>query len=152
MDIDALRSKIQNRIFVDPRLLDVMLHVIERYEASVNIKNLVTGDLVLFDNKNRRVGFSPCKTLKAGVYSLEYLKDDVDVVVVVYDGSILGWTSASDVHNLMFESSSLNPLPEEFDFRIQCSHLSEHGGYTTDYNRWVCLGCGKELVFSDKKR
>lgn len=74
-----------------------------------------------------------------------------ELVIVVTESSILGWIKTSDAHP-EFSSNLINSLPDGFDFKIECPHLNTYGGWTTDYDSWECLGCGKELVFSDKKR
>lgn len=150
--MDDVRGKLQNRLHITSPMIDVMVDVIDRYQASVNIRNLVTGNLILFDDKNRRVGFAYCSQSGKGSYSLDSFDSDWDVVVLVYDSIVLGWVSGSDVNQSLFHQGHINAMPESFDFSIECLHLSENGGYTLDYERWICFGCGKELVFSDKKR
>ena len=150
-----LREKLKDRLgLVSGDMLDVMVHVVELYGAEVNIKNLITGDLILFDDRNRRVCFKPTEMIANQTLHLNSkVKHDCEIIICVSGGSILGWIRAEDVtEDQLAPLSALSPLPEDFDFKIQCSHLSTHGGYTMDYKHWVCSGCGKELVFSDKKR
>lgn len=135
---------------MEPSLFEYVFHVIDRYTPEINIRNLMTGDLILLDNKNRSIGFSMADKISDSVFRLRN-KPQSELVVVATESSLLGWIKTSDAQP-EFSSSLIAPLPEDFNFKIECPHLNTYGGWTTDYDHWECLGCGKELVFSDKKR
>ena len=149
--MDEVRDKLQRRLGIQEPMLGIMVDIIESNGVSLNIRNLASGNLILFDKKKRRIGFSYVENFDES-YWLRTLNTDWDVAVVVYKDTLLGWVKVSDLDGMVAHKSLINAMPSDFDFSIECIHLPENGGYTLDYKKWICFGCGKELVFSDKKR
>jgi hypothetical protein len=131
--------------------IDTLAHVIEQYNLDLTLKNLDSEGLVLFDTKDRtvRIVFGEWRNK-----SLHVPHPKADIIIAVVGGVLGGWIESDKLvdaeDRMIVDIASLYPMPEEFCFDTYCSHLSDHGGIY-EGETWICLNCGRKLIFNDKK-
>lgn len=129
-------------------------HLIGQYDLKLTIDSFLDNHgLLLDDLTGRTVGIYEVGTIDG--YARSEVEKFTDVLVLVEEGMILGWTTADQVLDIGEPWFSLNvrvlhPMPKVFDFSMPCPHLAVYGGWwDMEANGWECFGCGK-VVFDYK--
>lgn len=147
MDLEKLRQRLPNQ--TDDEFKQIV-NIIQRYDLKLNIKNFDQYGLRLIDTSKRVVRV--CNgDLRQGKVHVQ--NPHADIAIVFADGLLAGWTSEDKlediVDRMLIDVKALNPMPDTFNFRQPCAHMSVHGGFY-DGEFWQCAGCGQKLIFNDK--
>lgn len=131
--------------------LDAIMTVLDKYDLTLTIQNLDEQGLVLFDTKGRSVRISVSEWRNQEAHIAE---PATDITIVSTAGILAGWIESHKLENFedrcIVPLKSLAPMPSDFCFDAYCSHLVDHGGFFEGEN-WECAGCGRLLVFNDKR-
>lgn len=135
-----LRARLEKRI--GSGVSDI-LHVVDRYGLSPNIRNFDNHGFLLHDKVKRTV------RIVSGSFENDVIHlqpfPSADIVIVFVDNMCLGWAERHefiDADNIMMiKTKSLQPMPDDFSFSRSCPHLEEYGGFLQD-SYWECIGCG----------
>lgn len=144
---EKLRTRLPN---LEEKNIKQILLVLKNYDLKLNVKNFDEHGLRLIDEAKRVVRVCD-GDLRNGVV---HIKDPhADIAIVFADGMLSGWVDKDKLQDItdrmLVDVKSLNPMPESFNFRQPCAHMSVHGGFY-DGEFWQCAGCGQKLIFNDK--
>ncbi len=133
--------------------LNALVAIIDLFNLEPTVDNFDSHGFLFRDSKQRSVRVR-IGTLRKG--SEIWIENPYsDIVIVFVEGMMLGWCNTSrleDLEDRMSTSSkSLNPMPNDFNFAEPCAHLTVHGGIS-EGSAWICLGCGRKLIFNEAKK
>ena len=148
MDLNSLKKRLPKASDSEVEKIGI---IAERYSVEPTIMNFDGHGFRFIDDAKRTVRVCD-GNFRDDVIHVK--KPHSDIAVVFADGMLSGWIQSSkltDIEDRMLVNpKSLNPMPDDFNFRQPCSHIEDHGGFY-DGELFQCAGCGQVLVFNDKE-
>ena len=133
--------------------IDWIINICDSYKLETTVRNLMTGTYIFNDIKNRGAELQISNFRSGWGYFTKEPKAEIQIIVV--DDMLAGWIQKDKISffddRYGISLASLIPMPQEFDFSLECTHLSEHGGFY-EGTTWNCFGCNRELIFNEEKR
>lgn len=143
--LEGYRKALRERLTASEEDIENALSILDRYSLELSVNNFDRQGLLLRDSQGRTVRILSGENRDGSVH-LPHTKSDI--VIIFLEGMCLGWVELSRMEDLkdryILDIKSSSPMPEEFTFKQECSHMSIHGGWT-DGVSWYCLGCEQKL-------
>lgn len=132
--------------------IDAIEHLVNLFGIRPTIRNFMNSSFSFQDLDGRTVELVDSE-IRSGSINFNS-KTPAEILAFCSGSVLLGWSKAEKaVETATTQTMSiktLDPLPPTNQFRQQCTHLADNGGWY-DGQAWECLGCGAELVFNDRR-
>lgn len=137
----------------DPNQNKVIGLFANKFGTKVSVDDFCNEGIVLTDESGHKVapayGEIHGKMVHTGAPYADIMV--LGVISKSGDASLIGWIRSDLMVDVgayhMAPLKGLNKIPDTFDFREECPHLSVYGGvFKEDTKGWECFGCSKVLV------
>ena len=136
---------------VSDELINYIVLVIEKYDLKITVNEFDQYGLLLKDKGGKSVRVVRGEA-RYDSKTIHLPNPRSDIVIIFFEGILAGWIESDKLEDLQDRFSigikNLNPMPETFQFKQTCEHISVHGGFY-DGENWECAGCGMYLVYKE---